>query len=269
MMASKLAHVLAGLRERGEGAFMPFLVIGDPDLETTVSLADALAEAGSDILEFGFPFSDPPADGPVIQAADERALGAGTTPSAAFDVLAEIRRRHEQPIVLLMYYNLILQYGVDAFYRRAAEVGVNGVLVADLPLEHAEETTAAAARHGIDPIYIVSALSSNERAKQLSEAGGGFLYLVARLGTTGVRDELSDTLPDTIHRLKEVVGLPMLAGFGISTPDHVRAVLAAGADGAICGSALVRRVAENLDDHPTMVDSVRLLASELKSATKK
>jgi len=267
-MTARLESVLSKLQSNGEGAFMPFLVVGDPDLDTTVTLADALVEAGADILEFGFPFSDPPADGPVIQAAGERALHAGTTPSAAFGVIERIRARTDKPIVLLMYYNLILQYGVEAFYRRAAEVGVDGILVADLPVELGDEASAAAEQHGIAPIYIVSALTSDERAKRLSDAGRGFLYLVARIGITGVRDELSDALPATIARLKEIVGLPLIAGFGISTPAHVHAVLAAGADGAITGSALVRCVGENLEDRGRMASEVRALAGSLKEATR-
>ena len=269
MTSSKLDRVLTALRERGEGAFMPFLVVGDPALDTTVQLSDVLVEAGADILEFGFPFSDPPADGRVVQAADERSLAAGTTPRKAFDVIERIRARHEQPIVLLMYYNLILQYGVEAFYHRAAAAGVDGVLIADLPIELGDQAAAAAARHGIAPIYIVSALTSDERAQRLSEAGSGFLYVVARIGTTGVRDELSDTLPATMQRLKKVTTLPLIAGFGISTPSHVRSVLDGGADGAITGSALVRCVAEHLQDREAMVAAVLGLARELKSATRR
>lgn len=264
---SNLVSVISDVRARGEGVFMPFLVVGDPDLGATAPLATALFDAGADILELGFPFSDPPADGPIVQAADDRALRAGTTPQAAFNVIASIHERHDRPIVLLMYYNLILQYGVDAFYRRAAEVGVSGVLVADLPIELAKDAAEAAARHGIDPIYIVSALTTDERARKLSEAGRGFLYLVARIGITGVRDELSDALPATIARLKRVVDLPLIAGFGISTPSHVRAVLAAGADGAITGSALVKCVQEHQSDRDAMVKAVGALAAALKGAT--
>ncbi|MCU0691654.1 MAG: tryptophan synthase subunit alpha, partial [Polyangiaceae bacterium] len=217
-MSSRIERCLHVLRQRQEGAFMPFLVVGDPDLETTLALSDALVRAGADLIEFGFPFSDPPADGPVIQAADERALASGTTPRLAFDLIGQVRARCETPIVLLMYYNLVLQYGVEAFYARAAEVGVDGILVADLPVEHARRASEAATCCGIDPIYIVSALTSDARAAKLSAAGRGFSYLVARIGITGVQDELSEALPGTIARLRRRVTLPLLAGFGISTP---------------------------------------------------
>lgn len=267
-MSERLDATLAALRARGEGAFMPFLVIGDPDLATCHRLTDALAAAESDILEFGFPFSDPPADGPVIQAADSRALAAGVTPPIAFDFLAAVRDRHPQPIVLLLYYNLVLQYGVDAFYARAAAVGVDGILIADLPIEHADEATTAARRHGIAPIFIGTSVSTDERLARLGRVGGGFLYTVARTGVTGEQAELDATLPATLARLRAQVDLPLLCGFGISQPDQVRAVIAAGAQGAIVGSALVRQIARNLSDPDAAVAAVGDLAHQLKVATR-
>lgn len=220
--------------------FMPFSVIGDPGGDADLALAAAYVEAGADVLEFGFPFSDPPADGPVIQAADARALAAGMTPPAAFAFLDAVRARHGVPVVLLMYYNLILQYGLDAFYARAAAAGVQGVLVADLPLEHAGPAVAAARRHGVAPIFLATFLTPPARLARLADAGDGFVYVVAQLGVTGERGALDTELPRLLARLRAVTDLPLLAGFGIADGAHARAALDAGADGVIVGSALVR-----------------------------
>ena len=265
----RLEATLSGLRQRGEGAFMPFLVIGDPDLAATEALADRLIAAGSDILEFGFAFSDPPADGPVIQAADVRALAQGTTPADAFALLQRVRTRTEAPFTLLMYYNLILQFGVDAFYARCAEVGVDAVLVADLPVEEASPALAAAEAHGVAPIFIVSELTSVARLDAIRSSAKGYLYVVTHLGVTGERVSVAARLGELITRLRAGTDLPLLAGFGISAPAHVREVLDAGADGAIVGSALIRRIADHLGDTTAMLDAVGGLAAALKAATRR
>ena len=269
-MSERLHQAIQACKDRGEGVFMPFLVIGDPDLETSQQLTDALVEAGSDILEFGFAFSDPPADGPVIQAADDRALAAGMTPAKGFEYLAAVRARHPQPIILLLYYNLILQFpgGVDGFYARAAQVGVDGILVADLPFEMGQQALKAARTHGIAPIFIGSAVTHPDRLTKLSDEGDGFLYVVARLGVTGEKADLDQSLPETLAHIRSQTSLPLLCGFGISHPDHIRSVLSAGADGAIVGSALVRQITQNLDDIPTMITAVRARARTLKNATR-
>lgn len=265
-MSGTLEQHLRGIRAEGRGAFVPFLVIGDPDLETSLALTDALVEAGADVLEFGFPFSDPPADGPVIQAADQRALAAGVTPPAAFEFLDAVQARHGTPTVLLMYYNLILQFGVDAFYARAARAGVQGVLVADVPVELAGGLVEAAERHGVAPIFIASELTPPERLARVATQGGGFVYTVARVGVTGEQTELAEGLPVTLARLRSAIDRPLLAGFGLSTPEHVRRVRAAGADGAIVGSALVRQIEANLGDPAAMVQAVGDLARRFAQA---
>ena len=264
---NRITDTVRRLRARGEGAFMPFLVIGDPDLETSHRLVDALVEAGADILEFGFPFSDPPADGPVIQAADQRALRAGVTPEAAFRFLAQVQARHRIPVALLIYYNLVLQYGVDAFYARAKVCGVDGVLVADVPLEESRPCVQAARSAGVAPVFIATPLTTDERLAALSDVGGGYLYAVTRVGITGEQTDLEADLADALARYRAATALPVLAGFGISTPDHVRRVLAAGADGVICGSALVRRIEEPLGRPQEMVAAIYPLAAALKAAT--
>jgi tryptophan synthase alpha chain len=271
MGLARLDATFARLRAAGEAAFVPFLVIGDPDLSTTLLLTEALVEGGADILEFGFPFSDPPADGPVIQAADVRALASGTTPPACFEVLEAVRARHDQPIALLLYFNLLLQYdgGVDGFFRRAAEVGVDAVLVADVPLGEADELVAAGSAHDVAAVFIGGTFSSDDRLRALGNVGTGYLYAVARIGTTGEADGVDPELGGTIARLKEHTGLPVMVGFGISTPEDVRAVTRAGADGVIVGSAIVRRTQEHADDPVRAVAEVRRFTEAMKNATRR
>lgn len=266
----RLDRLFGDLDARDEAAFMPFLVVGDPDPATSVALADALVDAGADLLEFGFAFSDPPADGPVIQAADVRALHAGSTTHGAFDVLARIRARHpDVPFALLVYANLVFQRGVEAFYADCARVGVDAVLVADVPLESSGDLEAAAAAHGIAPVFIASEVTTDARLAAIGRHAAGYLYAVARLGTTGEQAEVSEGLAGQLARFSAAVDCPVLAGFGIATPDHVRRVVAAGADGVICGSAIVRRIADNLDDREKMVAEVRTFAAAMKAATRK
>ena len=264
---NRITHTVRQLRAAGEGAFMPFLVIGDPDLETSHRLVDALVEAGADILEFGFPFSDPPADGPVIQAADHRALRAGVTPEGAFEFLAQVQARHDIPVALLIYYNLVLQYGVDAFYARAKGCGVDGILVADVPLEEARPCVRAARSADVAAVFIATPLTTDERLAALGDVGGGYLYAVTRVGITGEQTDVDAGLADALARYRAATSLPVLAGFGISTPAHVRRVLDAGADGVICGSALIRRIEDHLGHPQEMVAAIYQLAAALKAAT--
>jgi len=265
---NRITAMLTRLGAGGEGAFVPFLVIGDPDYQQSLRLVDTLVEAGADMLELGFPFSDPPADGPVIQLSDQRALAAGMTPPRAFEFLAEVNRRHGIPVGLLIYYNLIMQYGVEAFYERCAQVGVDGVLVADVPLEESAALLPAARAAGVAPVFIGSSLTGEARLSALAEVAEGYLYAVTRVGVTGSEEDLDLRLAREIARFKRHLPLPVLAGFGISTPAQVAQVLAAGADGAISGSALVRCLAAHLDNPNTMLEEVGKLAASLKAATR-
>ncbi len=265
---NRLTATVQTLRARGEGAFMPFLVIGDPDLETAHRLVDALVEAGADLLEFGFPFSDPPADGPVIQAADHRALAAGVTPEKAFEFLAAVQARHDIPVALLIYYNLVLQYGVEAFYTRARACGVDAVLVADVPLEESRPCVEAARAADVAPVFIATPLTTDARMAALGDVADGYLYAVTRVGITGEQADVDAGLADALARYRAHSPLPLLAGFGISTPAHVRRVMDAGADGVICGSALVRRIARHLDRPDEMVTSIYEHAAAMKAATR-
>lgn len=263
---SRLDETLARLRREEEGAFVPFVVIGDPDLPTSHAVVDALIPH-ADVLEFGFAFSDPPADGPVIQAADRRALEAGVRTEDAFAFLADVRARTDKPIALLLYYNLILSQGVDRFYARAKEAGVDAVLVADLPIEEADDALSAAEAHGVAPIFIVSALTTDARLDRVLARAAGYLYLVARIGVTGEQQDVDSELASVVRRIRAKTELPLLAGFGLSTPAHVEAVLAAGADGAISGSAVVRRIEENLGRRDAMCAAIGRFAADMKTAT--
>ncbi len=227
--------------------FVPFAVVGDPSYEDSIAVVRAYVDSGATMLELGFPFSDPVADGPVIQAADRRALAYGMTTERAFDFLAEVREFTALPINLLLYYNLVFKYGVDAFFARAKKVGVTSVLIADLPVDCArgQETLALAKAHGVRMVYMVSELTPPERLSFILEADPYFLYVVSRPGVTGVRSDLNGSFaPDgavvgLIARLKKTTAVPILIGFGISERTHADAVRVLGADGVIVGSALV------------------------------
>jgi len=245
-------------------AFIGFTVAGDPDKATSIRIARALIAGGTDILELGVPFSDPVADGPTIQKADERALAAGTTPDTVFAIVREIRSVSDVPVVLLTYYNIVHRRGIGQFYREARDAGVDGILVADMPVEESEEVCAAAARYGIDPIFLITRTTSDERIKKIVTKARGFLYLVAVLGVTGVRDEVSEGAIGLLHRVRNHTRLPLALGFGISTPAHAQTCALAGADGVIVGSAIVEIVGRRLSDPDTMAAEVREYVQSMK-----
>lgn len=267
-MTARLADTFRALRSSREGAFVPFLVAGDPDPVTSLDLSRALLRAGADVLELGFAFSDPPADGPAIQAADQRALRAGATVERGFDQIQTLRSETDRPITLLVYYNLVLARGVEPFYRRAREAGADAVLVADVPIEESDPLVNAARRAGVAPVFIASELSSRPRLARISAIGDGYVYLVADVGVTGERRTLAAGLRDVVRRIRAETSLPILAGFGISTPDQVRAAMEAGADGAISGSAIARRIAEHAGDRPAMIEEIERFGTAMKAATR-
>lgn len=249
-MSERIRQRIEQARARG-GAIVPFVVLGDPGLAASDRILRALVDAGADCLEFGLPFSDPPADGPVIQAADVRALQAGVRVDDCFDLLRAHAARSDVPVSLLVYFNLVLQRGVDRFYADCAGAGVDAVLIADLPLEHSAEVVEAARSHGVAPVFLTTPVSDDARIAALAAQAGGYLYVTARVGVTGetADDGSADpALSAEINRLRGLTDLPLLCGFGISGPASVRRVLAAGADGAIVGSAVVRRIAEHVGD---------------------
>jgi tryptophan synthase alpha chain len=242
---TRYAAMFERLRGRGEGAFGAFVMLGDPDLATSAAILDALVEGGADMVEVGIPFSDPVADGPVIQAAAVRALAGGTRTADCFGLLAEFRARHpDVPVGILTYANLVVARGRDAFYRASAEAGVDSVLVADVPLIEARPFLAAARAARVAPVLIAAPNTPPERLARIAAEGQGYTYCVARAGVTGADAEVRFA-GEVIAALKESGAPPPVLGFGIAGPEHVRLALRAGALGAISGSAIVARAAAN------------------------
>jgi len=234
-------------RRRGEGkpAFVAFLTAGDPSLDRTVEAALELDRAGVDVLELGVPFSDPLADGPVIQRASERALARGVTLPRVLEAVARTRERSELPLLLFSYYNPLLQHGLGRLARDAKAAGVDGVLVTDLPPEEAGEWVAEARAVDLDTVFLASPTSPPERLVRVAEASRGFVYAISRTGVTGERQALSADARPLVERLRALTRVPVVLGFGLSTPEQVREA-AAVADGVVVGSALVRF----LEEHP-------------------
>ncbi|MDD5142246.1 tryptophan synthase subunit alpha [Methanoregula sp.] len=252
--------------KRGKTAFIAFTVAGDPDEATSLRVAKALIDGGTDILEFGVPFSDPVADGPVIQRADERALAAGTNPDTIFRLVKAVREYSDIPIVFLTYYNIVHKRGIDRFYREAREAGVDGILVADMPVEESAGVMVAAERYGIDPIFLVTQTTSDERIDRIAKKARGYLYLVAVLGVTGVRDQVSSEALELLSRVRKHTDLPLALGFGISLPDHAKTCTEANADGVIVGSAIVSIIERNLGSPESMERELKEYVAQMKAA---
>ncbi|MDD1681421.1 MAG: tryptophan synthase subunit alpha [Methanoregula sp.] len=251
---------------RKKPAFIGFTVAGDPDKETCIRAAMALIDGGTDILELGVPFSDPVADGPTIQKADERSLAAGTTVDTVFDIVRELRKKTNVPIVFLAYYNMIYHRGIDRFYQEAHVAGVDGILIADMPVEESDDIYETALRYGIDPIFLVTQTTVDERIKKIAARAHGYLYLVAVLGVTGVRDTVSSGAIDLLQRVRKQTTIPLALGFGISTPDQAKTCAEAGADGVIVGSAIVEIVGRNQGNPETMERNLKTYVKQMKKA---
>jgi tryptophan synthase alpha chain len=240
---SRIDDVFSVLRAEGRTGLVTYVTAGDPDLARSAEILVALDRGGADILEVGVPFSDPLADGPVIQRASERAIAGGMTLARTFGLIAGVRGRVQAPIVLFSYANPIFRMGLSAFAGRAAEAGVAAVLVLDWPPEEGRDLRAAFGAAGLDVIYLVSPTTSPERIRVMAEYGSGFLYAISRLGVTGARQELASGIGQIVQRIRSVSGLPIAVGFGISQPEHVREVGRV-AEAAVVGSALVQFIAD-------------------------
>jgi tryptophan synthase alpha chain len=232
------------LQAKGRCALMPFLMAGDPDLGQTRAALLALEAAGADVIELGIPYSDPLADGPVIQAAASRALSAATTPGRVLEMLQSLQGELTIPVILFTYSNPLLNRGMENFCRAAAEAGAAGLVVPDLPLEEAEKLSAIATAHGLDLVLLVAPTTPSERMGRIAAASRGFTYLVSVTGVTGVRTSIEGRVAGLVQQLKAMGPTPVAVGFGISGPEQARQVRDWGADGAIVGSALVKRMAE-------------------------
>ena len=242
-MTSRIADAFQRLRGEGRTGLITYVTAGDPDLERSADILCALDRAGADVLEVGIPFSEPLADGPVIQRATERALAAGANATRAIELVARVRSTVKAPIVMFTYANPVLRMGVDRFLDRAKQAGVDGLLVLDLPIEEAHSVRDAIVKRDMDMIFLLSPTTTDERLKEAARLGRGFLYGISRLGVTGARDTVADGAEALGRRLRAATSLPIALGFGISTPEHVRQV-GAFADAAVVGSGLVGVIAE-------------------------
>ncbi|MFM9047344.1 MAG: tryptophan synthase subunit alpha [Cyanobium sp.] len=241
--ASAIRQRFVALEQGGRCALIPFLMAGDPDLASTAATLLALEANGADLIELGIPYSDPLADGPVIQAAASRALASHTTPGGVLDLLASLRGQLTVPVILFTYSNPLLNRGMESFCRQAAEAGAAGLVVPDLPLEEAEKLSPIAAAHGLDLVLLVAPTTPAVRMARIHTSSRGFTYVVSVTGVTGVRAALESRVEPLVGALKQQGGCPVAVGFGISGPEQARQVRQWGADGAIVGSALVKVMA--------------------------
>jgi tryptophan synthase alpha chain len=249
---SRLGATFSRIRSNGHPGLVTYVTAGDPDLPRSEAILRALDRAGADVLEVGVPFSDPLADGPVIQRATERALAAGSTLPRVLDMVARVRKDIAAPIVIFSYANPILRMGAETFADEAAAAGVDGVLVLDLPVEEAGDFRGTLADRGIDTIFLLSPTTTDERLRTAAALGSGFLYAISRLGVTGANDRIADGAREMVQRVRAASDLPVALGFGISRPEHVREV-GTWADAAVVGSALVKVIEEAgaASDHAT------------------
>ena len=258
---SRISETFAELKRFQRGGFIPFITAGDPNLATTERLLIELAKAGADIIELGIPFTDPVADGEVIQHASERALRNGVTVDDALRCVSSARKNIDVPLVLFSYFNPLLQFGQERFAAAASEAGIDGVLVTDLIPEEAESWARTLVGHGLDPIFLIAPTTSDKRLARIAQQARGFIYAVSRAGVTGERDEMTDDAEALVKRVRAVSDLPVAVGFGISTPEQVRQVWRF-ADAAVIGSAIVSQV-EKLAASPDLVSRVGQFARSL------
>jgi len=256
---SRISRRFADLRRTGEMGLVAYLTAGDPSLAATEQFVLALAQGGADVIELGVPFSDPVADGPVIQRASERALRSGTTLAGVLSLVKSLRTKTEIPLVLFSYFNPVLQMGLEKFGDAAKAAGADGVLITDLTPEEGEEYRVTMYSRALDAIFLAAPTSTDERLALIAKASTGFLYLISRTGVTGAKDQLAEELPALARRVRRVTELPIAVGFGISQPGHV-SVLGGLADAAVVGSALV----EEIERAGTVEAATAALAARVK-----
>ena len=269
-MTQRYDDMFKKLDAENRGAFIPFVVVGDPDLETSFEIIETLVDAGADALELGVPFSDPVADGPVIQASVVRALENGATPAGCFEVIAKVRAKYPQvPIGILTYCNPVINRGLDVYFKGAARAGIDSVLTADMPVAEADAYVAAAAVNGVCPVFIAPPNATGETTQKIARFTKGYTYVVTRKGVTGTDDTVQTGYSAVIDGLKQAGAPRPVVGFGISKPDHVAAAIAAGAAGAISGSAVVKIVEANIQNKPAMKAALTAFVKEMSAATPK
>ena len=257
------------LKKKGKKVFVPFLVIGDPDEETFFQIIQVI-EPFADIIELGIPYTDPVADGPVIQSADARAFSAGMDFAMACKLIKKVREHTAKPIVILTYCNVIgiEENRKESTLSRLAKAGVNGIIIADMPIEESHMYLPTVKQYGMDLIFLVAPTTTPSRLNEISNKATGFLYLVALKGVTGARSHLLKDTSELITRVKEInVDVPAYVGFGISKPEHVEGILGSGADGVIVGSAIIKKIEENIQNKTKMLDEIQKFVKSLKNAT--
>ncbi len=256
-------------KAKESGALIGYVTAGDPKLELTPKIADALIKGGVDILELGLPFSDPIADGPTIQAASLRALQSGTTPVKVLEVAKQIKSKHELPVIVMTYYNPVFRMGLNHFCHSAKDCMVDGIIIPDLPVEEAGDYKKAAVACGLDTIFLAAPSTSDERFKKIVAYSSGFLYLVSHFGVTGAKSVVEKETVKLVERVLPLISgsIPLAVGFGISKPEHVKLIIEAGADGVIVGSAFVNIIAKNENKADLMLKELEETAHSLKAAT--
>lgn len=260
---TRISRLFEGLRAQNRQALIAYLTAGDPSLEATPGLVAALERGGADLIELGVPFSDPIADGPVIQRASERALRAGTSLRRVLGIAEQIRKTSEVPLLLFTYLNPVIRYGLEDLARDAAQAGIDGLLLTDLSVEEADPIVAIMRRQGLDTVFLAAPTSTEARLRKVAQYSSGFAYLVSRTGVTGERDRLSGSVEPLIRAMRAITDLPLAVGFGISRPEHVSALRGL-ADGAVVGSAIVRLIEQNASA-PGFETKLEAFARELKS----
>lgn len=263
-----LKEVFQDLNARGEGGIIAFLTGGDPTLEATPKFVEAVVDGGADIVELGIPFSDPIADGPTIQAANLRALKAGTTPLKVLEIAEKAKKRVDVRLALLTYYNPVYHIGLDRFMKSASKHGIEGMIVPDLPVEESASYRRVAEGYDLDTIFLATPSTPKDRLERIAEQTSGFLYLVALHGVTGAREELNRMTLKALERIRREVEYtpPVAVGFGISKPEHVRAIIKAGADAAIVGSALIKLIEGNLEKPDGAAEPLKAYVKDLKKS---
>jgi len=259
---TRIGRMFESLKREGRKGFIAYLTAGDPSPERTPALVEALVRGGADLIELGVPFSDPVADGPVIQRAGERALKAGTSLKVVLEIAAQIRQTSEVPLLLFTYLNPVMRYGVERLAQDAAAIGIDGCLLTDASVEEAHDYVGAMHRHGLDTVFLAAPTSTPRRLKLVAQYSTGFVYLVSRTGVTGERESLSAQVAPLVRSVRAVTDLPLAVGFGISKPEHV-AELGGQVEAVAVGSAIVRCIERNLDNSSLEIQ-LESLTRELK-----
>ncbi|MBT8171483.1 tryptophan synthase subunit alpha [Candidatus Bathyarchaeota archaeon] len=261
----KLENKFQELQSKKEGAHMPHVYFGDPNEAFSLDLLETLSKNGADILEFGIPFSDPTADGPTFQAVCERALVNGITPDRCIEGIKKIRERGiKNPIVVTTYYNIPYVMGIGKFLKKIKEVGAQAIIVPNVPIEEAEVLLVEGKKRGIHPIFQIAPTTTKERLKKITDIASGFLYVIGVEGVTGVRKNMGNSTIQLVKRAKKYTDIPLLAGFGISTRQQASAIVAAGADGVIAGSAYAKVYEKNLEKPENTLNNISNLIQQIK-----